>query len=405
LRNTATTRRLTPSPAHSRQRGSTDPRPPPLIPYDRPVLDESHGTGAPSAASRVLVTGGAGFIGGNLAVALTRRHPGWEIVAFDNLWRRGSELNVPRLEKAGVRFIEGDVRNPQDLQALEKIDALVECSAEPSVLAGIEGDLEYMFHTNLVGAFNCLELARRHGADVIFLSTSRVYPVAALEAAAYEETETRFEWLDRQSTPGISSAGVSEAFPLEGARTLYGATKLAAEHLVAEYVESFDVRAVVNRCGVVAGPWQMGKVDQGVFAYWMMSHHFGRELEYIGYGGEGKQVRDLLHVDDLIELIDRQLSDPGHWTGEVVNVGGGRDRSLSLRETTDLCRELTGREVPVRKSERTRPGDVRIYMSDCARLDAHTDWRPRHGPREIMSDLLHWIEDNEGALASLATTT
>jgi CDP-paratose 2-epimerase len=371
-----------------------------MIPYDRPVLEASKSTEEPSNR-RVLVTGGAGFVGGNLSVALASRHPGWDVMALDNLWRRGSELNVPRLEEAGIEFVQGDVRSPEDLRALGKIDALVECSAEPSVLAGVEGDLDYMLHTNLVGAFNCLELARRDGADVVFLSTSRVYPVGCLEAAAYEETESRFELLDEQPCPGISRAGVSEAFPLEGARTLYGATKLAAEHLVAEYVDSFGLRAVVDRCGVIAGPWQMGKVDQGVFAYWMMSHHFGRELEYIGYGGMGKQVRDLLHVDDLVDLIDEQLTDPDHWAGQVVNVGGGRDCSLSLLEATDLCRELTGREVPVRSADRTRPGDVRIYISDCARLFTQTAWRPRRGPREIMRDLLDWIKDNEGALAQL----
>jgi CDP-paratose 2-epimerase len=301
-----------------------------------------------------------------------------------------------------VRFVQADVRDPEDLQALQKIDALVECSAEPSVLAGVEGDPRYMVHTNLVGAFNCLELARRDGANLVFLSTSRVYPIASLESAAYEETDSRFEFLNDQSLPGISRAGVSEAFPLEGARTLYGATKLAAEHLVTEYADSFGLQAVVDRCGVIAGPWQMGKVDQGVFAYWMMSHHFGRELEYIGYDGKGKQVRDLLHVDDLVDLIDEQLNDSRHWAGRIVNVGGGRECSLSLLEATDLCRELTGREVPIRAADHSRQGDVRIYLSDCARLFAHTSWRPRRGPREIMEDLLDWIKDNEDALTSLA---
>jgi CDP-paratose 2-epimerase len=259
-----------------------------------------------------------------------------------------------------------------------------------------------MFHTNLVGAFNCLELARRDHADVVFLSTSRVYPIAPLEAAAYVETATRFELVDEQSRPGISRAGVSETFPLEGARTFYGATKLAAEHLVAEYIDGFGLRAVVDRCGVIAGPRQMGKVDQGVFAYWMINHHLGRGLEYIGYGGRGKQVRDLLHVDDLIDLIDEQLTDPDHWAGQVFNVGGGRECSLSLMEATDLCRELTGREVPVHDAARSRPGDVRIYLSDCRRLFGHTTWRPRRGPREIMGDLLDWVKENESALAALA---
>ena len=113
------------------------------------------------------------------------------------------------------------------------------------------------------------------------------------------------------ASPGASPAGIAEDFPLEGARTLYGATKLAAELLVAEYADAFGLQAVIDRCGVIAGPWQMGKVDQGVFTYWMLAHHFGRPLRYIGYGGAGKQVRDLLHVDDLVDLVDEQLADPG----------------------------------------------------------------------------------------------
>ena len=103
----------------------------------------------------------------------------------------------------------------------------------------------------------------------------------------------------------------------------------------------------MNRCGVIAGPWQMGKVDQGVFTYWLLAHHFGRPLEYFGFGGAGKQVRDLLHVADLVDLLDEQLCEPERWDGVTVNVGGGRECSLSLRETTELCRELTGREVEV----------------------------------------------------------
>src|SRR6202012_3812354 len=126
---------------------------------------------------------------------------------------------------------------------------------------------------------------------------------------------------------------------------LYGPTKLAAEMLVAEYQASGDVAAVVDRCGVIAGPWQMGKVDQGVFTHWMLAHRLSRPLRYIGFGGSGKQVRDLLHVAHLIELIDEQLIDPDRWDGITVNVGGGRDGSLSLRETTALCAEITGSEV------------------------------------------------------------
>src|SRR5882757_7766617 len=164
-------------------------------------------------APRVLITGGAGFVGSNLAVSLAARHPEWEILVLDNLYRRGSELNLPRLEEAGVEFVKGDVREPGDLMALPKFDAIVECSAEPSVMSGVDGDTGYLVHTNLTGAYNCLELARRDGAYFVFLSTSRVYPVQPQVELALEEAETRFELAAEQAVPGISPAGISEDFP------------------------------------------------------------------------------------------------------------------------------------------------------------------------------------------------
>ncbi|MFL5852848.1 MAG: NAD-dependent epimerase/dehydratase family protein [Solirubrobacteraceae bacterium] len=349
---------------------------------------------------RLLVTGGAGFVGANLAVALAARHPEWEVTAFDNLSRRGSELNLPRLREAGVRFAHGDVRVLDDLLEPGEVDAVVECSAEPSVMAGVDGSPSYLVETNLLGACHCLELARRHGAQLVFLSTSRVYPVGALEALRWVEEDTRFAWTDAQELEGASGAGIAEDFPLEGARSLYGTTKLAAELLIAEYRETYGLKAVVDRCGVIAGPWQMGKVDQGVFTYWMLAHVLGRPLRYIGYGGSGKQVRDLLHVEDLVDLIDEQLGAPGAWDGHTFNVGGGRPVSLSLLETTALCRELTGRKVRVEATTETRAGDIRLYLSDCARLFQHTAWRPRRDARAVLEDILTWITENERAVAS-----
>jgi CDP-paratose 2-epimerase len=354
--------------------------------------------GSEQGPQRVLVTGGAGFVGANLAVALAARHPGWELVALDNLRRRGSELNLARLRETGVRFVHGDVREPADLVAIAEIDAIVECSAEPSALAGLRGDARYVVDANLVGAHNCLELARREGAQLVFLSTSRVYPYATLDRARYREEPSRFELASEQELPGVSTEGVSESFPLEGPRTLYGATKLAGELLVTEYRDLFGLRTVIDRCGVIAGPWQMGRVEQGVFTYWLLSHYFGRDLRYIGYGGAGKQVRDLLHADDLAELIEDQLLRPEHWDGATVNVGGGPERSLSLCETTALCRELTGNRTRVLGSSETRPGDVRIYLSDCTRLRGATEWRPRRGPRRVLEDILEWVAANERAL-------
>jgi CDP-paratose 2-epimerase len=348
---------------------------------------------------RVLITGGAGFVGANLGISLAARHPGWELIAYDNLHRRGSELNLPRLEAAGIDFARGDVRSPDELREIAPVDALIECSAEPSVLAGADGETDYTVHTNLMGAYNCLELARRDDAQLIFLSTSRVYPIEPQSDLAYVEEETRFELTDEQEIPGVSSAGISEDFPMEGARSLYGTTKLAAELLIEEYADGFGLRTVIDRCGVITGPWQMGKVDQGVFAFWLFHHHFGLPLSYIGYGGEGKQVRDLLHVDDLVELVDEQLTNPESWAGFVGNVGGGREHSLSLLETTEICRKLTGNEVPIARVTEARQGDVPIFIADCSRLFARTDWRPSRDPRRTLADIHEWTTANESSLA------
>ena len=309
---------------------------------------------------RLLITGGAGFVGANLACGLAARHPGWELVAFDNLHRRGSELNLPRLREAEVRFVHGDVREREDVFGVGDVDALIECSAEPSALAGREDGPDYAVASNLIGAYHCLELARRDQAQFVFLSTSRVYPFAALGGLAVTEDETRLRLADEQALPGASAAGIAETFPLAGARTLYGATKLGAELLVTEYHDAYGLRTIIDRCGVLAGPWQMGKVDQGVFSHWMLAHHFQRPLSYIGYGASGKQVRDLLHVDDLVELLDEQLTAADHWDGHTVNVGGGpscspvaaRDHGAVRRDHRSPARGRRHRRHPPRRRPR-----------------------------------------------------
>jgi CDP-paratose 2-epimerase len=346
---------------------------------------------------RVLVTGGAGFVGASVAVLLAGRQDR-DVVALDNLRRRGSELNLPRLAEAGVSFVHGDVREPADLAAVGPVDAVVECSAEPSVLAGVEGGLDYLVHSNLVGAYNCLEHCRLHGAQLVFCSTSRVYPHTRLAAVALEEEGTRFVPAPVQEQPGVGPDGVSETFPLDGARTFYGATKLAAEHLVAEYAHVFGLRTVVNRFGVIAGPWQMGKVDQGIVTFWVAAHRFGRPLRYLGFGGSGKQVRDLLHVDDATDLIARELDDPDLFAGAVVNAGGGAGSSVSLVELTALCREATGCATPVEGAAETRPGDVPWYVSDCRRLEELGGWTPSRTPAQIVADVDRWMAAHEQEL-------
>lgn len=350
----------------------------------------------------ILVTGGAGFVGSNLGIALAARHPDRRIVAFDNLHRKGSELNLDRLAEAGVEFVRGDVRKINDLESVGPVDALIECSAEPSVMSGVDGDTSYLVETNLTGAYNCLEIARRNSAQFIFLSTSRVYPLQGLRDLALEEAPTRFELVDEQPQPGVSALGIGEDMPLGGPRTLYGSTKLAAELLTTEFGEMFSIPTVINRCGVIAGPWQMGKVDQGVFTHWMLSHINQEPLSYIGYGGSGKQVRDLLHVDDLVDLVELQLLDPSHWDGRTFNVGGGRDVSLSLLETSEICARLTGNQIEITAEPEDRAGDVPIYLSDCSALFEHSDWRPRRNAETVLRDIHEWVEsDRERIIEAL----
>lgn len=332
-------------------------------------------------------------------MALRSAFPQAEIVAMDNLYRRGSELNVPRFQKAGVRFHKGDVRDPNSFPP-GRFDVLIECSAEPSVLAGQDGSPDYLFQTNLVGAYQCLEKARAWNSELIFLSTSRVYPIATLEAHAWREEATRFAWLD-SGNDGIMSRGVSEGIDLSGARSLYGYTKLSAEQLIEEYRETYKLKSIVNRCGVIAGPWQFGKVDQGVASLWVMAHHFGRQLSYIGYGGKGKQVRDFLHVDDLCDLIIEQVSHFESWDGWLGNVAGGLSNSVSLCELTALCEEVTGKKITIKSVAENRPSDLRLYIGDCARLFARTAWRPKRDVRRIVRDIHSWVKEHEEALARL----
>jgi CDP-paratose 2-epimerase len=352
----------------------------------------------------MVIVGGAGFIGSNLAVLFKRKYASLRVLAVDNLHRRGSELNIARLKRQGVVFQHGDIRNREDLEALPGFEVMLECSAEPSVLAGYGEAPLYCLNTNLLGALNCMETARKHGAAIIFLSTSRVYPFQALSRLLHREKETRFEWQVQQLIPGWSERGVSEDFTLQGPKSLYGATKLCAEMLVEEYLHMYGMQGIINRCGVVAGPWQFGKAEQGVFAWWMLCHYFEKPLQYIGFGGQGKQVRDLLHVEDLFDLIDRQLHGLKRFSGQVYNVGGGRQNSLSLQETTLLCQEISGKRVELTSDPTSRPADIPIYITDVDKVAADFHWWPQRPSRIILEDIYRWIVEHEAGLVHALAT-
>jgi CDP-paratose 2-epimerase len=350
---------------------------------------------------RVLITGGAGFVGSAMARHF-RAGVGNSVVVLDNLRRRGSERNAVELAKLGIEFVHGDVRNAADLEALEgRFDVLVEASAEPSVQAGIGGSPRYVLDTNLVGAINCLEFARNRCGGLVFLSSSRVYSIEPLASLPLVPTATRLDLPSGTTVTGAGPAGIREDFPTSTQRSYYGASKLAAELLCQEYAAHAKLPVVINRCGVIAGPGQFGKTDQGVFTLWVARHHFGRPLKYTGFGGKGLQVRDLLHPDDLCDLLDAQIASWSKVSGETFNVGGGRDGSVSLQEYTALCRASVGRETTIAEDATTSPVDIPWYVSDHAKATQLLGWSPRRGPRVIVQDIANWVRTNEESLAGL----
>ena len=349
---------------------------------------------------RILVTGGAGFVGTNLCLAIRENIPAVEVTALDSLHRRGSELNLAKLSAAGVRFVQGDVRIRSDLTSASlEPDLIIECSAEPSAQAGYGGSPEFLMETNLTGAYHCLELARLAKADMIFISTSRVYPYGALNELPFEETATRFRFA--KCAPGLTSSGISEELPLEGARSLYGTTKLAAELLVEEYADAYGFRFIINRFGLLTGPGQMAKSDQGVVALWVAAHTYGKPLSYIGFGGTGKQVRDFLHIGDFCSLLIDQIQNFDAYKGGRFNAGGGSSNCLSLLETTRLCEEITGKAIQLGSNPNNRPADVRIYITDHSRVTAIRGWKPQREAQRTISDIHRWLIDGGEPLRQL----
>lgn len=275
---------------------------------------------------------------------------------------------------------------------------MVEASAEPSVTAGLDSDPTYVINNNLYGSINCFNACIKNKAKLIFLSTSRVYPIDTIEKAVFEEQETRFVFAERQISKGISSKGISEELSLDGARSFYGTTKLSSELFIQEYVAFYGLQAAITRFGVIAGPRQMGKTDQGVVTLWMAKHYWNQSLKYIGYGGTGKQVRDILHVDDLVELIDLQIHQIEKFTRKIYNVGGGFENSASLLEMTKICEKITGNKIQIDEVAETRTADLRIYVTDNSKIENEIGWKPKKSVETIFQDIYDWIKENEAQL-------
>jgi len=327
----------------------------------------------------ILITGGAGFVGSNLAILFKKKYSKIKITCLDNLSRRGSELNLPRLKENHIDFVFGDVRNSEDLQNINT-DLVIDCSAEPSVLAG-QNNPQFLINNNLNGTINCLELSRIQKADFVFLSSSRVYPIEELNKNKFKP--------------------IPETFPLGKNRSLYGATKLSSEFIVQEYINSFNLKAIINRCGCITGPWQFGKVDQGVFTLWMAAHYFKKELSYIGFGGKGKQTRDFIHIHDLFDILNIQINDIGAYSGKIYNIGGGPKNNISLTHLTKLCQKITGNKIKIKSIKENRPNDILSYISDISKIKKQSHWEPSRNIETTMQDIFNWIKDNETSLKNI----
>lgn len=344
---------------------------------------------------KVLVVGGCGFVGSSLVRSLKEHSPSYEIIVMDNLSRRGSELNLALLKKEGVPFFHGDTRSVSDVFSLPELDWVIDCAANPSVIAGVDGRVssEQLIEHNLKGTLNLLELCRVRKAGFIFMSTSRVYSCAALNELFVHELDSRFI-VHSANVPGVSTEGtINEFFPTRSPLSLYGASKLASEVIAMEYGGAFNFPVHVNRCGVIAGPGQFGKADQGFFSYWIYQYLLDRPLTYIGYGAKGLQVRDVIHPSDVAQLVQIQISNRSVHT-TLVNVGGGPERSISLKELSSRCESAMGRHKGILTETRKRPFDIPYYVSDTTLARTMWGWQPRISLDEIFEATRKWAVEN-----------
>ncbi len=344
---------------------------------------------------KIFITGICGFVGSTLARALHAHVEDVEIFGIDNFSRPGSELNRSLLRAEGIKIFHADLRCASDIDSLPATDWVIDAAANPSVLAGVDGSTSsrQLIEHNLGGTVNLLEYCKIHRAAFTLLSTSRVYSIPPLAGLKTEVRDSAFSPVaDQIFAPGLSLLGVAEEFSTSAPVSLYGATKVASEVLALEYGETFGFPVWINRCGVLAGAGQFGKADQGIFSYWIHSWRAGRPLRYIGFDGEGHQVRDCLHPRDLLPVLLAQFQTTGSTTPRIVNLAGGRANSLSLRQLSTWCRENLGPSasegfLSAREPLKPRPFDIPWMVLDASLASSLWNWEPITGWSRILDEI------------------
>ena len=327
---------------------------------------------------KILITGGCGFIGSNLSIYL--KNLKFDIYSLDNLYRKGSELNEKRLKKNKIKNFKIDISKKKQLDKLPKFDLIIDCCAEPSVSASLN-ELDRVIDTNLIGTLNILRKCAVDNAKIIFLSSSRVYSLSKLNKLVPKKNINE---------PLKIRKKISMSFSTFGEKSIYGFSKFASEELIREFSYLYGIDYIINRCGVVAGPWQFGKVDQGFFALWMWKHINKEKLNYIGFGGYGNQIRDVLHVEDLNELIYKQIRNIKKIKNKSFSVGGSSSNAISLKKLTKICQKITNNEIEINSIKKTSVYDIPYFVSSNKYVSNTYKWKPKKNLLTIAKDIQSW---------------
>ena len=332
---------------------------------------------------KILITGGCGFVGTNIILYLNEKN--FSVSSLDNLSKKGSKFNLNLLKQKNIKNYNIDISNYKLIKKLPKFDLIIDCCAEPAVEVS-KADFNRVINTNLIGTLNILKKCKKDKSKLIFLSSSRVYPINLIkDKIGFSNFNKNFS-IDKK---------INEKESLNGPKTLYGATKLSSELFIEEFSYAFNLKYIINRCSVISGPLQFGKEDQGFVSLWVWRHMLNKKLKYIGYGGNGNQVRDVLHILDLCDLIFIQIKKFNKIYNKTFNVGGSKISNVSLKKLTSLCQIITKNKVDHIKVKKTSIYDIPYYISDNKFVSDTYNWKPNKKIFDVVKDLYLWISNNK----------